>query len=82
MYGRLFVYQGATDGYASCVTHTPDVQDYNTTIRFLHLVVPFLLPIFVWFCSSSSELLDNDRCHELIKLSVNMFENNSRDINN
>jgi hypothetical protein len=51
IYRRLFVYQRGTDEngegtierYVSCVTHySPTIQDYNTTILFVHLVVPFL----------------------------------------
>ena len=51
VYRELFVYQsktnntdeGVTERYVSCVTHySPAVQNYNTTILFFHLVVPFL----------------------------------------
>jgi hypothetical protein len=60
VYRKLFVYQpetnnidedktseGMTERYVSCVTHySPAVQDYNTTILFFHLVVPFLANLF------------------------------------
>ena len=36
-------HQGATDRYALCVTHySLSVQEYNTAILFLHLLVPFI----------------------------------------
>ena len=52
LYRKLLVYQPKTEEtsedmaerYISCVTHySPAVQDYNTTILFFHLVVPFLI---------------------------------------
>jgi hypothetical protein len=55
IYRRLFVYQtetnviseGTTERFVSCVTHySPAVQDYNTTILFFHLIVPFLANLF------------------------------------
>jgi hypothetical protein len=51
MYRRLFVYPPETDKtsedtierYVSCVTHySPTVQNYNTAILFVHLIVPFV----------------------------------------
>ena len=63
MYRRLFVYpteadkidedntsEGTMERYVSCVTHySPAIQDYNTTILFFHLIVPFLANLFSAF---------------------------------
>ena len=38
---------GTTKRYVSCVTHySPAVQNYNTAILFIHLLVPFLANLF------------------------------------
>ncbi|CAF3999531.1 unnamed protein product, partial [Adineta steineri] len=60
VYRKLFVYETAPDTtdtnktnentikrYVSCITrYSPSVQDYDTTILFLHLIGPFIVNLF------------------------------------